>query len=236
MEKKKDMNKQLLMVGIILVLITIGFSGCTQQNSSSDQIKIQTIPSAPESIQTILAKAETIESMYYEIAASINISEFGTQTAIIKIWQKEPFLKEEITGLFNGVSTTITMIQRPEGTYSYDTTQGKYILTTTVTPLATPFVKSLQYLDSKTINDYLKNQTIVDFETVSMDGKTTTVIQYTPLQWENSMTIELWIWNEKGVPLKAFFNMVMEEMSMTMDFNYRNYSFLDIPDNIFSVS
>jgi hypothetical protein len=239
-ENAKVMKKQLLMVGITLVLLTVGFSGCTQQNSSSDtsssnQLKIQTIPPAPESLQTILAKAETIQSMYYEIAASINMSQYGTQTATIKIWQKAPYLKTQITSATAGVTNTISMIQRPEGTYTYDIAQGKYILSTTVTPLATPLVTSLQYLDSKTINDYLKNQTLINFETETIDGKTATVIQYIPLQGDNLMTIELWIWNEKGVPLKAFFSMTMEEMNMTMDFRYNNYSFLDIPDSTFNV-
>ena len=72
------------MVGITLVLITVGFSGCTQQNSSSNGSN-QTTPPTIESIQTILAKAEIIESMYYEIAASINMSGFEKETSTIKI-------------------------------------------------------------------------------------------------------------------------------------------------------
>jgi hypothetical protein len=105
------MKKQLLVVGILFILITVGLSGCTQQNLSSDyssidQSKDQT-PQTTESIQTILAKTETIESMYYEIVASINISEFGTLTALIKIWQKPPYLKEQITGVIDGVGVGV---------------------------------------------------------------------------------------------------------------------------------
>jgi len=170
--------------------------------------------------------------MYYEIAASINMSEFGTQTATIKIWQKTPYLKEQITGITVGNTTTISVIQRPEGTYTYDTAQGKYVLTTNVTSLVT----SLQYLDSKMIKNYLNNQTLTNLETETIDGKKATIIQYTPLQGENLMTIKLWIWNEKGVPLKAFFTMTMEKTTMTMDFKFSNYSFSDIPDSTFSVS
>ena len=235
------MKKQILMVGMTLVFITVGFSGCTQQNSSadtssSDQVKIQTIPSAPESIQTILAKAETIESMYYEIAADINMSGFGTQTALIKIWQKTPYLKEQITGVVDGVTTTISVIQRPEGTYLYDTAQGKYVLKTTTAPLTTPFVASLQNLDLGLLKDYVNNQTSMNFETETIDGKIATVIQYTSPLWENLMTIKMWIWNERGVPLKAYIDMDMKEMAMTLDFTFRNYSFSEIPDNTFSLS
>jgi outer membrane lipoprotein-sorting protein len=234
------MKKHALMVVITLVLITVGFSGCTQQNSSSDnslsdQSKIQAISPVTESIQTILAKAESIESMYYEITASINMSEYGTQTATIKMWQETPYLKEQLTGVVNGATTTISVIQRPEGTYLYDTTQSKYVLTTTATPLTTPLVSYLQYLDSEMIKTYLNNQTLANLETVTYDGKTATVIQYSPLQGENLMTIEIWIWNEQGVPLKAFFTMTMEETSLTMELKYSNYSFSDIPDSTFSV-
>jgi outer membrane lipoprotein-sorting protein len=233
------MKKQVFMVGITLVLITVGLSGCTEQNSSadtsSDEIKTQTVPPAPESIQTILAKAETIDSMYYEIVANINMSQFGSQTATIKIWQKAPYLKEQITGVVDGVTTTISVIQRPEGMYLYDTAQGKYVLKTQAQPLATPFVDSLQYFDTEQIKSFVNNQPSMSYETETIDGKTATVFQYTPFQGENLMTIKMWIWNEKGVPLKAFFTMTMEETTMTMDFTFRNYSFSDIPDSTFSV-
>jgi hypothetical protein len=50
------------------------------------------------------------------------------------------------------------------------------------------------------------------------------------------MTIQMWIWNEKGVPLKANIEMTMEDMIMTMNFNFSNYSFSDIPNSTFNVS
>ena len=37
-------------------------------------------------------------------------------------------------------------------------------------------------------------------------------------------------------PLKALINMTMEQTTMTMDFNFNNYSFSDIPDSTFNVS
>jgi hypothetical protein len=235
------LKKQVLMVGITLALITVGCSGCTQQNSSSDkssseQLKYQTTPPATESLQTILAKTETIESMYYEIFASINMSEYGAQTATIKIWQKTPYLKEQITGFVDGVTTTISVIQSPEGTYIYDTVQGKYVLKTNAKPLSTPLVTFLQNLDIGLLKEFVNNQTSMNLETETIDGKTATIIQYTLPLWENLMTIKMWIWNEKGVPLKAYIDMTTEENTMTMDFNYSNYSFSDITDITFSVS
>ena len=222
------MRKQIGMMGITMFLITLGISGCIQHNSSNEQ----TITPTTESIQALLTKAETINSMYYQITATITMSQYGTQTATIKIWQKAPYLKAQITGTAMGATNTMSIIQRPEGTYMYDTTQGKYVLTTN----ETSFVTSLQYFNPEMIKKYLNNQNLTHFETDTIDGKKTIIIQYIPAQGENQMTVKIWIWNEKGVPLKAYFTMAMKEYTMTMDFNFNNYSFSDIPANTFSVS
>jgi outer membrane lipoprotein-sorting protein len=231
------MKKQVSMVGMIgitalMIVVIVGFSGCTQQNSSADETKIDTIPPTIESLQTILTKAEKIESMYYEITASIMMPQYGTQTATIKIWQKTPYLKEQITSITSGVENTITAILRPEGLYIYNIAQGKYVLTTDDISI----VSSLQYLDSKLIKNYLNNQTSTNSQTEIIDGKKATIFEYAPLQGSSLMTIKIWIWNEKGVPLKALINMTMEQTTMTMDFKFNNYSFSDIPDSTFSVS
>ncbi|MCJ7571473.1 MAG: hypothetical protein MUO82_06310 [Candidatus Thermoplasmatota archaeon] len=225
------MKKQILIFGITLIFITTGLSGCTQQDSSSDQSTDQITLHVTESIQTILAKTETMESMYYEIISSINMPQFGTQTAMIKIWQKKPYLKAQTTSTVNGITNTIMVIQRPEGIYNYDYEEGKYVLTTD----NTSFVASLQYFDNEMIKTYLNNQTSTNFETEIIDGKKATIIQYTPPDGGNLMTIKIWIWNEKGVPLKATIDMKMEEITMMMDFIFSNYSFSEIPDSTFSV-
>lgn len=216
-----------------MIAMIAALSGCTEQNTSGYESNVEPTLPATESLQTILSKAETIESMYYEIDASIDMSEFGTQTAMIEIWYKKPYIKEQITGVAHGITTTMTLIHRPDGTYIYDTTQGMYVLTTQDSSFAT----SLQYLDSKTIKDLLKNQTETAFETEIIDGKKATVFNYTlPFEGENLMTIKLWIWNDKGVPLQAYIDMTMERFSMSMDLRFSHYSFADIPDSMFSVS
>ena len=75
-----------------------------------------------------------------------------------------------------------------------------------------------------------------NFDTETIDGKKATIIQYSPFEEDNLITIKLWIWNERGVPLKAFIDMTMEDNTMTMEFKFSNYSFSDIPDSTFSVS
>lgn len=232
------MKKHYLMVGIAGIAITAivviaAVSGSFQPSTTADQSPINSTSPEPESLETILSKADSIGSMYYEIYATITMPQYGTQTMTMKVWQEKPYLKEEITSQTAGITTTLSVIVRPEGTYVYSLAEGKYVLTTEVPS----YVTSLQYLDPKMIKDLLNNQSITDFETEIIDGKLTTVIEYDiPLLGDSLMSVKIWIWNEKGVPLKAYMDMTMQEITMTMDFVFRNYSFADIPDSTFNVT
>lgn len=232
------MKKHYLMIGIAgiaiaAIVIIAAVSGSLQPQSSADKSPFTSTSPEPESLETILSKADAIGSMYYEIYVTITMPQYGTQTATMKVWQEKPYLKEEITTLTAGVTNTLLVIVRPEGTYVYNPTEGKYVLTAEVPS----YVTSLQYLDPKMIKDLLNNQSITDFETEIIDGKLTTVIEYDlPLIGDSVMSIKVWIWNQKGVPLKAYIDMTMQEMTMTMDFVFRNYSFADIPDSTFDVT
>ena len=151
----------------------------------------------------------------------------------MKIWQKKPYFKEEITTHTAGITTTITVIQQPNGTYLYEPLQGKYVLTTNIPSFAT----ALQYLDPTMIKDLINNQSLADFETDIIDGKKATIIDYSlSIPGDNQIAIQTWIWNEKGVPLKAYIDMAMDEFNMTMDFVFSNYSFNDIPDSTFDIT
>jgi outer membrane lipoprotein-sorting protein len=216
------MEKQKVLFGIIapLVCSLLMISGCTQQQGS-DQ-------TSTESLQTILAKAETIGSVYYELATSTTMSGAPVQTTTMKIWQKTPYLKEEVNSTTAGITTTFIVIKRPEGIYRYDATQDIY-------EKVSQGIVIPQLSTGDTAKDLLNNQTITTLGTETIDGKTATVIQYTPSQAGNSTTIKMWIWNEKGVPLKARSITKNEETVITMDYTYSNYSFSDIPDSMFSV-
>lgn len=233
-KEARIMKKQVVGVGIILMMILLGASGCTDQkssnnNSNTNQTDNDNTNPSTETIQTILGKAETIQSMYYEIIGSTNMTGIGEQTTMIKIWQKPPYLKEEITSVTAGIPTNLSVIQRPEGTYTYNTQQQKYILTTTN-------VTNLQQSNKDIIKDLLNNQTITTLGTDTIDGKSATIIQYTPVQQGTPMTIKMWIWNEKGLPLKAQFSMTMLNTTLSMEYIYHNYSFAVIPDSTFSVT
>jgi outer membrane lipoprotein-sorting protein len=224
------MKKKVIILVMTVILLTVGLSGCTQQENEIENK--QTLPPKTETLQDILSKAASIDSMYYEIALSMNMSTYGSQTATMKIWQKKPYFKEEITTHTAGITTTITVIQQPNGTYLYEPIQGKYVLTTNIPS----FVTSLQYLDPLMIKDLINNQSLADFETDTIDGKQATLIDYSlSIPGDNQMTIQTWIWNEKGVPLKAYIDMAMDEFNMTMNFVFNNYSFIEIPDSTFNI-
>jgi outer membrane lipoprotein-sorting protein len=213
------MEKQTILFGIIATLACtfLMVSGCTQQNNSP----------SPESLQTILEKAAIIESVYYELNTSTTISDSVEQIMTMKIWQKTPYLKEEVNSTTGGITTTLTVMKRPEGIYRYDATLNTYELD--------PLIVIPQLSTADVVEDLLNNQTITILGTETINGNTTTVIQYIPSQAENSTTMKMWIWNEKGVPLKALYTMASGETTITMDYDYSNYSFSDIPDSIFSV-
>ncbi len=215
------MEKQKVLFGIIAPLICslLMISGCTQQQGLDK--------TSTESLQTILTKAAIIESVYYELDTSTMISGLVEQITTMKIWQKTPYLKEEKNSTTSNITTTLTVIKRPEGIYRYDATLNTYELD--------PLIVTPQLSTADVAQDLLNNQTITLLGTETIAGKTATVIQYTPSQAGNSTTIKMWIWNEKGVLLKALYTTVSEEANITMDYNYSNYSFSDIPDSTFSV-
>jgi len=227
---------QILAIGIVAAIVAVvfvvgGLYGNNQDNSVTESDIIADPPTV-ESVQKMLDKAASIDSLYYEITMFMDMSQYGAQTATMKIWQEKPYFKQQITTTMGGATNTISVIQRPEGTYLYDTLQGKYVLTTDIPS----FTTSLQYLDSSMIKNLLTNQSFIQFETETIDGKLATAFEYTISLSGMNMTTKIWIWNEKGLPLKADMDMTMQEMTMTMDFIFSNYSFADFPDGTFNVS
>ncbi len=226
-----SMKKKIIVIGIILVFVVVGFSGCTQENTSNEKT-INSAPPEEESLESILEKTDSIDSMYYEIDATITMTGYGTQNAQIQIWQKPPYVKEQVSGTYGGTSTSMVVIHRPDGNYTYDATQGKYVLT----PEATSFSSWLQYFDSQTLKGLLNNQSLGNLQTVTLDGKKATLFNYSLSVEEVRVAVQMWIWNEYGVPLKAYIDMEMKDMAMTIHFVFQKYSFTDIPDSTFSIT
>jgi outer membrane lipoprotein-sorting protein len=220
------MNQPIRLLGIIstLTCIILLSSGCTQQQT----------PSSEETIQTILEKAAILETVSYQIDTTFVIDGIIPQTTTMKIWQKTPYLKEVVTittintnSTIGNMTTNLSIIKRPEGIYVYDNTTNSYQLNSQQIipqPTTTDMVQNL-----------LNNQTLTITGTENLSGIPTTIIQYHPNQGGNTTTVTLWLWNDRGVPLKEQYTSTAEGSIVTIISTYTNYSFEDLPDSIFTV-
>jgi len=210
------MKKQTMVSGVIVTLFCsfLLFSGCTEQNGSG-------------SLQSILEKATMIESVYYELDISTVVTDWVEDFTEMKIWEKDSYLKQEITITTGDMTIVRSIIKRPEGIYYYNEEEQIYVFD--------PQFNISQPTIIETVNDLLQNQTLSNLGTEIIDGHETTVIQFAPSQTGNFTTKKLWIWNEKGVPLRARSVNNNGETTVTIDIKYKNYSFADIPESVFSV-
>ena len=220
------MNQPIRLLGIITILTCIILlnSGCTQQQTRTPE----------ETIQTILEKAAILETVSYQIDTTFVIDGIIPQTTTMKIWQKTPYLKEDVTittintnSTIGNMTTNLSIIKRPEGIYVYDNTTNSYQLNSQQIipqPTTTDMVQNL-----------LNNQTLTITGTENLSGIPTTIIQYHPNQGGNTTTVTLWLWNDRGVPLKEQYTSTTEGSIVTITSTYTNYSFEDLADSIFSV-
>jgi len=220
------MNQPIRLLGIITILTCIILlnSGCTQQQT----------PTPEETIQTILEKAAILETVSYQIDTTFVIDGIIPQTTTMKIWQKTPYLKEDVTittintnSSIGNMTTNLSVIKRPEGIYVYDNTTNSYQLNSQQIipqPTTTDMVQNL-----------LNNQTLTITGTENLSGIPTTIIQYHPNQGGNTTTVTLWLWNDRGVPLKEQYTSTTEGSIVTITSTYTNYSFENLADSIFSV-
>jgi outer membrane lipoprotein-sorting protein len=220
------MDTHIRLLGIITTTICVLLmsSGCTEQNT----------PSPEETVQTILEKAAVLETVYYKINTTFIIDGIIPQITTMEIWQKASYLKEEVNittvstnSTTGNMTTTLSVIKRPEGIYRYDNISQTYQLDLQQIipqPSTTDMVQNL-----------LNNQTLTLIGTENISGEPTIIIQYHPNQGGNSTTVTLWIWTEKGVPLKEQYTATSEGASVTINSIYNNYSFADIPQSTFAV-
>ena len=154
-------KNQLLIVVIasVIAAVVVSVAGLygSNQHGSTNESNINSNPPTLESVQGMLEKAASIDSLYYEIAMTMDMAQYGTQTATMKIWQEKPYYKQQITISAGDTINTMSVIQRPEGTYLYDAAQGKYVLN----PNIPSYTMSLQYLDSNMIKNLLNNQSFI---------------------------------------------------------------------------
>jgi outer membrane lipoprotein-sorting protein len=213
------MEKQKVFFGLgtMLVCSLLLLSGCTQQSESK------------ESIQTILQKANNVGDVYYEIIGTTS-TEMGNYsynyTYTMKVWQKMPYMKTETT---TGGITQIIVI-RPDGSYMYNNQTQNY------TKFLPTYNQTQQKFLEEQANEMLESQTLKELGTATIDGKAATIVEYSYTASGMTISPKLWIWNEKGIPLKMEMKYTIAGFNMTITMEYKNFAFGEIPDSTFNVS
>jgi outer membrane lipoprotein-sorting protein len=206
-----------MLLWIIVMILTVGLTGCTQQSESK------------ESIQTILQKAENIGDVYYEIIGTTS-TEYGNlsynTTYVMKLWQKMPYMKTET---IKNDSVQI-LIFRPDGNYLYDNQTQTYLK---INPEDN--VTRQIFLEEQA-NDLLESQSLKNLGSDTIDGKQVTIIEYSYNTSGVSVSPKLWIWNDKGIPLKLEMKSSVMSINVTLIMQYENFVFTDIPYSIFDVT
>lgn len=210
-------QKEIFILAAILLCLLVLMSGCTQQSENK------------ESIQTILQKANDIGDVYYELigTTSTESGNFSYNTSYtMKIWQKMPYMKIETISN----DTIQVMIVRPDGHYIYDNQTQKYIKIP-----STENITRQKFLEEQA-NEILESQTLKNLGSDFIDGKSVTIVEYSYNSTGITISPRLWIWNEKGIPLKLEMTSTVMTVNFTLIMHYKNFVFEEIPYSTFNVT
>jgi outer membrane lipoprotein-sorting protein len=210
-------QKEIFIIASILLFLMVLMSGCTQQLENK------------ESIQTILQKANNIGDVYYEIigTTSTESGNFSYNTSYtMKVWQKMPYMKIETISN----ETVQVMIFWPNGNYIYDNQTQKYIKIP-----STENITRQKFFEEQA-NEILESQTLKTLGSDTIDGKSVTIIEYSYNSTGIDLSPKLWIWNEKGIPLRLEMTSTVMTVNLTLIMEYKNFVFEEIPLGTFDVS
>lgn len=101
--------------------------------------------------------------------------------------------------------------------YTYSPAQNTAYLTSNVTPSL--FTVASQ--EAGFIEGYNPQAT----GTETIDGTVCQIYEYS----SSGNTIKIWLWKDKGLPIKT----VVTGATGTIEYDYKNYDFSDIPDSMF---
>ena len=198
------------MLSCTLICILL-FSGCSSNK-----------PATNTSIQEILAKASSITSIKYDMVTTFLLNGTEKQNRNQTVWEKAPFMKiNASTG-----SQYQVFIQQPSGNYTNINGTHKF------TKINGPFpgisvIKQATALRSNITFRIVGNETF--------DGVATTLLQYSTTQSGGSTTTKLWIWDDKGIPIKTQVTVLMGSINFVTTTVIKNIDFSDIPDSEFSI-
>ena len=184
-------------------------------------------------LKDILKASKNISSVKYEEIKNVYTSGNFTKslkTNILEIWQKIPFAKMDIKVFHNGLETSKEeIVVRPEGIYVRSLTADKY----------KKFTEIVNWLNldgiQKILMEIEDSRSLKLLGTETIDEKFATVVEYLSTSMGQSSMYKVWLWNEKGLPLKAEATIEVEGVNYLTKTEYKNFDFKDIPDSLFEV-
>jgi outer membrane lipoprotein-sorting protein len=199
-----------------------------------------------ESLQDILARAEKIGPVQYEVYRSCSsLKGASLQPAIEKFWQKSEKIKYV---LIIGNNMIPTEIIKPDARYFYLRSYDKYEKIS--------FKSRPKSFKEKTFmevaKELLEDKTLKILGNDIIDGKATVILEFSNIREfkptpsssiKDFETIKTWIWKEKGIPLRQEIEYIelidnngkIEEAKGRCRYEYKNFIFGDIPDSVFEV-
>ncbi len=214
--------------------------------SLSSNVFAESINSSPKEVSRseIIEKLSAINSLYYEMTSRTSSDTplpGGDAISDEKVWFKEGYWRTDIHSESANAKKRIN-ISTPEASYFYNSFSDE--------------TKKRDGGAGQDLKNFLfrfffatlkREESFKILGTEEIDGKITTILEI--IQSPKKMNVEgqdisikekrikVWIWNEKGVPLKQ------EEKWQDNDFpieyttmiTYKNYSFDEIPSEIFDI-
>lgn len=226
-----------LVVSLSLLLTACGNSSTTQTTSSTSTTMTTSHVSSSTSTSTastthstvttttstgttgslidILGLGKNIDSIKFDIIVTVT----GQAPVQMTVYQKQQKMREEVT--MEGITTAIIFDVTTNVMYTYISSMNMAYKTT----LDTSMVPESPTEDMSDILDYGAN--IIGTETI--DGKVCKVVAY---EEAGVGSVKMWLWEEKGLPLKMEMTAPSGEKTTI---EYSNIDLSNIPDSMFEI-
>jgi outer membrane lipoprotein-sorting protein len=173
-----------------------------------------------KTVQDLKDKFQQISSVKFDMVMSN-----GMMTS--KMYQKQHRSRMETNTM--GMNLTIITDGDKQIMYTWMVDQNK----ATITDLT----KEKPITAQANIQDFWDSDLVVK-GTETLDDKTCTVVEYNKTTTEGKMTGKIWVWQEKGLPLRMDTTMTSTSekgMNLTVTIEFKNYEFVDLADNLFEL-
>jgi len=196
-------------LGAALLITTLLITGCTQNTNNQNS-----------ALATLAAKATQIPTLSYTLTTTTAMGAYNVNITT-QFWQKPHYMKTQTTIM--GFTTTI--ISRPNGTFSYEPMTHTWTLTTQAQP------KSATNYTLEMLAAHL-TQT----GTETLDGKQTTIVEYTQVINKTNAQMRIWLWDDNGLPIKIVTTTTVLNQTVSTTTLMTDISFDDIQDSVFDLT